>query len=93
MQAHRESTPEIPAMKLVLPLALAATALLAACGTTYGYRDGANPRPYYRPQGARTQVLPVGDHELVCHKGKKTLDLPPSAVQAHLGHGDHRGSC
>ena len=30
---------------------------------------------------------------LVCHKGKKTLSLPPSAVDAHLGHGDRRGPC
>jgi|SoiMethySBSTD1v2_1073268.scaffolds.fasta_scaffold6912425_1 hypothetical protein len=30
---------------------------------------------------------------LVCHKGKKTLSLPPSAVDAHLGHGDRRGRC
>lgn len=31
--------------------------------------------------------------ELVCHKGKKTLELPRDAVSAHLGHGDHRGRC
>lgn len=30
---------------------------------------------------------------LVCHKGKKTLNLPPEAVQAHLDHGDHLGKC
>ena len=30
---------------------------------------------------------------VVCHKGKKTLNLPPEAVQAHLDHGDHLGSC
>ncbi|MBB1059559.1 hypothetical protein [Marilutibacter spongiae] len=30
---------------------------------------------------------------LVCHKGKKTLELPPEAISAHLGHGDHRGPC
>lgn len=36
----------------------------------------------------------VGQGEvLVCHKGKKTLSLPPSAVDAHLGHGDRRGRC
>jgi hypothetical protein len=33
------------------------------------------------------------DKVLVCHKGKKTLTLPESAVDAHLGHGDHRGPC
>jgi hypothetical protein len=34
-----------------------------------------------------------GDTHLVCHKGKKTLELPHEAVQAHLNHGDHRGPC
>lgn len=28
----------------------------------------------------------------VCHKGK-TLVIPDSALQAHLGHGDERGAC
>lgn len=34
-----------------------------------------------------------GDIHLVCHKGKKTLELPHDALQAHLRHGDHRGPC
>lgn len=34
-----------------------------------------------------------GDTHLVCHKGKKTLELPHEAMQAHLGHGDRRGPC
>ena len=34
-----------------------------------------------------------GDTELVCHKGKKTLELPREAVKAHLDHGDRRGPC
>lgn len=29
----------------------------------------------------------------VCHKSKKTLVLPESAVEAHLGHGDTLGPC
>lgn len=29
----------------------------------------------------------------VCHKNKKTLMLPESAVEAHLGHGDTLGPC
>lgn len=29
----------------------------------------------------------------VCHKGKKTLLLPHTAVDAHLGHGDTMGPC
>jgi len=34
-----------------------------------------------------------GDTAVVCHKGKKTLELPRDAVQAHLNHGDRLGSC
>ena len=34
-----------------------------------------------------------GGTTLVCHKGKKTLELPQEAVQAHLNHGDHLGPC
>jgi len=34
-----------------------------------------------------------GDTATVCHKGKKTLELPRSAVQAHLDHGDKLGPC
>jgi hypothetical protein len=34
-----------------------------------------------------------GDTVVVCHKGKKTLELPSSAADAHLGHGDTRGRC
>jgi hypothetical protein len=30
---------------------------------------------------------------VVCHKGKKTLELPREAAQAHLNHGDRRGRC
>ena len=34
-----------------------------------------------------------GDTAVVCHKGKKTLELPRSAAQAHLDHGDKPGPC
>ena len=34
-----------------------------------------------------------GDTAVVCHKGKKTLELPRSAAQAHLDHGDRMGPC
>lgn len=30
---------------------------------------------------------------LVCHKGKKTLELAAPAADAHLRHGDTRGPC
>ncbi|KAF1706238.1 hypothetical protein CSC71_14555 [Pseudoxanthomonas sangjuensis] len=44
-------------------------------------------------------VVPVGsgkaggDTALVCHKGRKTMELPRSAVQGHLNHGDRLGPC
>ncbi|HLT04786.1 MAG TPA: hypothetical protein VK019_07460 [Pseudomonas sp.] len=34
-----------------------------------------------------------GNYVLVCHKGKKTLELPSEAVDAHLAHGDWVGRC
>jgi hypothetical protein len=34
-----------------------------------------------------------GDTAVVCHKGKKTLELPRGAVKAHLDHGDKLGPC
>jgi hypothetical protein len=34
-----------------------------------------------------------GGTTLVCHKGKKTLELPQDAVRAHLNHGDYLGPC
>ena len=34
-----------------------------------------------------------GDTAVICHKGKKTLELPRSAAQAHLDHGDRLGPC
>ena len=30
---------------------------------------------------------------VICHKGKKTMEVPEEAVEAHLGHGDHLGPC
>jgi hypothetical protein len=34
-----------------------------------------------------------GDTAFVCHKGKKTLELPSEAVDAHIQHGDEHGRC
>jgi hypothetical protein len=38
-------------------------------------------------------LIPPGGTALVCHKGKKTMELPRESINAHLGHGDHRGPC
>lgn len=34
-----------------------------------------------------------GGTTLICHKGKKSMELPREAVQAHLDHGDRVGPC
>jgi hypothetical protein len=36
---------------------------------------------------------PAGPTVVVCHKGKKTMELPEEAVEAHLNHGDRLGPC
>jgi len=36
---------------------------------------------------------PAGPTVVLCHKGKKTMQLPEEAVEAHLSHGDHLGPC
>lgn len=66
----------------VLPQGSTLTAVLIAASigsgcATYGY----GPDPYHDNKVA------------VCHKGKKTLMLPESAVDAHMGHGDTPGPC
>lgn len=45
-----------------------------------------------------TAVVPTGgkaggDTVFICHKGKKTMELPSEAVNAHIGHGDTYGPC
>jgi hypothetical protein len=34
-----------------------------------------------------------GGTVLLCHKGKKTLELPSEATRAHIDHGDRYGPC
>lgn len=63
-------------------LALASAVLLSACGTYGGAR-------YDYPPSAKAS----GDTVLICHKGKKTMELPRSAASAHIGHGDYYGRC
>jgi hypothetical protein len=61
-----------------------------SASSSYGTDDRYYVRDGHRIYGSS---MPVDGNELVCHKGKKTLSLPASAIQAHLGHGDHRGPC
>jgi hypothetical protein len=30
---------------------------------------------------------------VLCHKGKRTMELPEEATESHLSHGDHLGPC
>lgn len=66
-------------MKLMLAVALLALLVLPVAGCAIVPVSG------YGKAGGGTA--------LVCHKGKKTMELPREAVQAHLDHGDHLGSC
>ena len=43
--------------------------------------------------GVETRPSPDGARVLLCHKGKKTMELPQGAARAHLDHGDRYGSC
>lgn len=44
--------------------------------------------------GCATYGTPYGDDKVtICHKNRKTLVLPESAVSAHLAHGDTYGPC
>jgi len=45
------------------------------------------------PTGGEGGGKAGGDTAVICHKGKKTLELPRSAAQAHLDHGDRLGPC
>lgn len=42
---------------------------------------------------ARGPAPKSGGDVTLCHKGKKTMQLPESAARAHLDHGDRLGPC
>jgi len=70
-------------MKLILPLVLLLT--LGACAIA--------PTEDGNSSGNGNGAKAGGDTVVVCHKGKKTLELPRDAAEAHLNHGDRRGPC
>ena len=67
-------------MKLVLPLLL--ILLTSGCVLV--------PADY---PGAKSGSVGGGNTVLLCHKGKKTMELPSGAAAAHFDHGDRRGAC
>jgi hypothetical protein len=69
-----------PAMKPSIRLLLASTLLLSLTACVV-------------PQVGNGGGKAGGDTVVVCHKGKKTLELPRDAAQAHINHGDRRGPC
>ncbi len=34
-----------------------------------------------------------GETTVICHKGKKTMELPHGAIHGHLDHGDRLSPC
>ena len=74
-------------MLRVFPLILA-IGFAAGCTSTRYDRSG---RSY--PASARVYTESGQARYVVCHKGKKTMTLPASAVDGHRGHGDRFGSC
>lgn len=63
-----------------LALTLASSLLLSACVFV----------PFDRGPAPKSGG---GGNVTLCHKGKKTMQLPESAAQAHLDHGDSLGPC
>ena len=74
-------------MKTLLLLVTALT--LAGCVVAPERRYGYDER-YGKDV---VEAGPGQERVLVCHKGKKTMELPASALGGHLNHGDHRGPC
>ena len=77
-------------MKDHVPRILAAAALTLLVGACSVHTNDRYVRDSNRAHGANA---PAQGHETICHKGKKTMSLPSSAISAHLNHGDRRGSC
>ena len=70
---------------LLAVLALVLTGCVYGPERRYDYDDRYGKDHY--------DVGPAPERVLVCHKGKKTMELPASALSGHLNHGDYRGPC
>lgn len=68
-----------------MKLAITAITVLAVAGCAVV--------PAHRTGMAGNAPRTSGDTVVLCHKGKKTMQLPRSAMQGHLGHGDRLGRC
>ena len=75
-------------MKTLLLLALAFA--VSACAYSPDRRYGDDRYRYGKDHVGQNDGQ---NRVLVCHKGKKTMELPESALGGHLGHGDYRGRC
>lgn len=49
--------------------------------------------PTHRTGMAGNAPRTSADTVVLCHKGKKTMQLPRAAMKAHLDHGDRMGRC
>jgi hypothetical protein len=85
------------AVLVVAALALAGVSL-ASEGHGHGKGHGRRHHHWGSPSSAQYQYSSggkqYGHHKVaICHKGRRTLWLPQSAVRAHLHHGDKPGVC
>jgi len=93
---HKPGTPAEKTMTLPAVAALGGHMVhgdtLGPCGTPVP------PTPTPVPGGpTATPVAPSSDTATVCHKpgtrGQRTMSIPASALNGHLGHGDTMGAC
>lgn len=72
-----------------MPKRIAPVGAALACFGLAG--TGLSARPATTPASAPQQ--PQATKVTVCHKGRVTIRIAPSAVAAHKAHGDQLGPC
>lgn len=77
-------------MKTLL-LTVVTSLFLAGCAGIYN-RNSRNWN-HRVPNYAKVYTQNGQQRAVVCHKGKKTMVLPTPALNGHMRHGDHFGSC